>query len=123
MGRCPSCGQGDLFQGYLKVANVCSVCHLDLSGEDAGDGAQAFVIFFGAAVGAAIALSLDLTVMPPIWVSTALALVGATVTVIGLLRSFKGALICLQYHMQAGDGQSGSLGRQNRPNPKDGSPL
>jgi uncharacterized protein (DUF983 family) len=25
-GRCPDCGKGRLFQGYLKQVDVCSVC-------------------------------------------------------------------------------------------------
>ena len=36
--RCPACGQGKLYSSYLKVADRCSVCGLDLKRQDSGDG-------------------------------------------------------------------------------------
>ncbi len=30
-GRCPRCGKGRLFNGFLTVASKCEVCDLDLS--------------------------------------------------------------------------------------------
>jgi uncharacterized protein (DUF983 family) len=43
--RCPRCGGGTLFQGVPTIRETCPVCGLDLSGEDAGDGPAASVIF------------------------------------------------------------------------------
>src|SRR5690606_24283377 len=43
-GRCPRCGEGKLFDGFLKVAPRCSACGLDYSFADSGDGPAAFVI-------------------------------------------------------------------------------
>src|SRR5262249_48909605 len=37
-GACPRCGRGRLFGGVLRVVDRCSVCDLDLRGNDAGDG-------------------------------------------------------------------------------------
>ena len=37
-GRCPRCGEGRLFSGFLTVAESCGVCGLDYSFADAGDG-------------------------------------------------------------------------------------
>ena len=36
--RCPRCGQGGLFDGYLKVASSCPVCGQTLSHHRADDG-------------------------------------------------------------------------------------
>ena len=36
--RCPRCGEGQLFSGFLKVAPVCESCGLDLKFSDSGDG-------------------------------------------------------------------------------------
>ena len=36
--RCPRCGRGKLFSGYLTVGAPCGVCGLDLSDHDSGDG-------------------------------------------------------------------------------------
>ena len=44
LGRCPRCGKGSLFNGYLNVAPACSACGLDYAPFDAGDGPAVFVI-------------------------------------------------------------------------------
>ena len=36
--RCPSCGQGHLFRGYLKVVGTCPVCREELHHHRADDG-------------------------------------------------------------------------------------
>ena len=43
-GRCPNCGDGDLFDGFLKVAARCEACGHDLARADSGDGPAVFVI-------------------------------------------------------------------------------
>ncbi len=39
---CPRCGKGRLYNGLLTVSDTCSVCGLDLSPHDTGDGASVF---------------------------------------------------------------------------------
>jgi uncharacterized protein (DUF983 family) len=36
--KCPRCGQGKLFDGFLKLAPRCNVCGLDFSFADTADG-------------------------------------------------------------------------------------
>ena len=36
--RCPNCGRGPLFEGYLKVADRCAVCGEELHHHRADDG-------------------------------------------------------------------------------------
>lgn len=36
-GRCPACGRGRLFRGYLKLNKACNVCGEDLSHARADD--------------------------------------------------------------------------------------
>ncbi|RUU16212.1 DUF983 domain-containing protein, partial [Mesorhizobium sp. M7A.F.Ca.CA.003.01.2.1] len=43
-GRCPRCGEGRLFSGFLTVGKRCVNCGLDYSYADAGDGPAVFVI-------------------------------------------------------------------------------
>ena len=43
-GRCPNCGEGYLFDGFLKVARSCEACGYDFSKADSGDGPAVFVI-------------------------------------------------------------------------------
>lgn len=45
-GRCPRCGQGHMFDGFLKLRRGCEVCGLDYSFADPADGPAFFVICF-----------------------------------------------------------------------------
>lgn len=36
--KCPSCGEGEIFEGYLKLRQTCPVCQEDLSPARADDG-------------------------------------------------------------------------------------
>ena len=42
--RCPACGKGRLFSGYLTLAPACNHCGLKYDFADAGDGPAVFVI-------------------------------------------------------------------------------
>lgn len=101
--RCPRCGQGKLFEGFLKVAERCEVCGLDLAKQDAGDGPAVFLIFILGFLVVPLALLVEAWFEPPIWVHAVLW----TVVVIGLalamLRPAKGILIALQFHHKASD--------------------
>ena len=44
--RCPRCGKGKLFDGFLKLAKRCDVCGLDYSYADPADGPAFFAITF-----------------------------------------------------------------------------
>jgi uncharacterized protein (DUF983 family) len=46
-GRCPQCGEGHLFRGFLTMRPRCESCGLDYSFADAGDGPAIFVILIG----------------------------------------------------------------------------
>lgn len=72
MGRCPACGKGKLFQGYLKVAGRCSVCGLDLSGYENADGPAVFsMLVLGFAV-VGLALVVEVNYQPPYWLHAVL---------------------------------------------------
>ena len=95
--RCPRCGRGRLFTGLLNVRQVCEVCGLDLSAQDAGDGPAVFVIFFLGLIIVGLAAVVEIRFSPPLWVHlalwTPLILIGA----IAMLRPLKAGLIALQY--------------------------
>ncbi len=95
--RCPRCGRGPLFGGYLTVADDCPVCGLRLADHDTGDGPAVFVIFILGAVVVPLALWVEAAFEPPIWVHAALwsaAVMGGT---LALLRPLKGLLVALHY--------------------------
>lgn len=101
--RCPRCGLGALFDGFLTVVPRCSVCGLDLKAADSGDGPAVFVIFIVGPIVTGLALWVEMTFQPPYWLH--MVLWGPTVLLgsFALLRPFKATLIALQYKHRAGD--------------------
>jgi len=48
-GRCGACGQGKLFDGFLKLKSECPQCDQDFSVADTADG-PAFFVGFGTTI-------------------------------------------------------------------------
>ncbi len=102
-GRCPRCGQGKLFSGFLKVADRCSVCGLDLSKADSADGPAFFIMLLVPALIIPIAMWVEFSYMPPFWLHALLwtpLIIGLSVA---LLRPLKGVMVALQFKHQASD--------------------
>jgi uncharacterized protein (DUF983 family) len=99
--RCPNCGKGPLFRGYLGVAERCSVCGFDLRKADSGDGPAVFVILIVGFVAGFGALVAEIALNPPVWVLLAVFLPGAAALCLLLLRPLKGLMIALQFHHKA----------------------
>ena len=104
-GRCPRCGQGKLFDGYLSIAKNCSACSLDYAMFDAGDGPAVFVILIVGAIVCAAALYVEFTYQPPYWVHAVLWIPTITILTLVLLRLAKALLLVLQYKNRAGEGR------------------
>jgi uncharacterized protein (DUF983 family) len=95
--KCPRCGKGPVFDGYLKVREICQECDLDLSEHDSGDGPAIFVIFILGATVVPLALWFEATFTPPLWVHAVvwgIAVIGGT---LALLPPLKGVMVALQY--------------------------
>ncbi|XBQ16327.1 MAG: DUF983 domain-containing protein [Oceanicaulis sp.] len=96
-GRCPRCGTGRLFSGYLKFAGACESCGLDFSGEDAGDGPAVLIMFLVGLIVVPLALVVELAAAPPIWLHMLLWLPLSIGLAAAMLRPFKGAMFALQH--------------------------
>jgi len=103
--RCPRCGQGRLFAGYLKIAPHCTACGLDYGFADAGDGPAVFVILIAGAVIAAAGAFVELNFHPPYWVHALIWLPATVGLCLALLPPFKATIFALQYRNQAGEGR------------------
>lgn len=104
-GRCPRCGEGHLFQGFLKLAPRCEVCGLDYSFADPADGPAFFVITFGCLPSTLFAIWLEVTYQAPYWVHLFTTLPLLLVTCIPPLRPLKGWLVGSQYFYKAEEGR------------------
>jgi uncharacterized protein (DUF983 family) len=104
-GRCPRCGEGALFAGFLSPAEKCRQCRLDYGFMDAGDGPAVFIIMFAGMAIAALALYTEIVYAPSYLVHALLWGPLAIVLPLALLRPFKGVLIALQYRNAALEGE------------------
>jgi uncharacterized protein (DUF983 family) len=104
-GRCPRCGEGHLFQGFLSLRSRCEHCGLDFTFADAGDGPAVFVILIGGFAVVFAAMVVEFVYQPPYWVHAALWIPLILIVTLGPLRPLKGLLIALQYHHKAAEGR------------------
>ena len=104
-GRCPRCGKGHMFQGFLAVRPRCEVCGLDLAFADAGDGPAFFVMSIVGIIVVALALWVEFTYEPRIWVHLVMWFTLTAVLSLALVRPLKGVLVALQYHHKAEEGR------------------
>jgi uncharacterized protein (DUF983 family) len=101
--RCPACGRGPLFRGFVTVRERCPVCAADLSGQDSGDGPVAFIVLLVGAVVVTLALLAEVAWQPPVWLHLLLWLPLTVLLVLALMRPFKSTLIALQYKHRRDD--------------------
>jgi uncharacterized protein (DUF983 family) len=96
-GRCPACGEGQLFWRYLKVSGNCPKCHHDLARYPADDGPAYLTILL---VGHLIVA--PLLIFPIVWKAPAyysLPIILSTLALVTLvaLSRVKGGWIGLMY--------------------------
>lgn len=94
-----------MFKGFLTVAPSCEVCGLDYERFDSGDGPAFFVMSIVGLIVVGLALWMEVTYEPPMWVH---ALVAGTLSIglsLLLVRPLKGMLLALQYTNKAEQGR------------------
>lgn len=95
--RCPDCGEGHLFSGYLKVAPACDHCDLDFTPQRADDGPAYIVILLVCHIfGVALHLFYQQFLDNPL----ALALIlsaAAIVLSLAMLPPVKGIIVAIQW--------------------------
>jgi uncharacterized protein (DUF983 family) len=104
-GRCPRCGKGKMFAGFLRLKPACETCGLDYSFVDAGDGPAVFVILIAGFIVVGAALVVETLYQPPFWLHAVMWLPLILITTLAPLRAMKGVLIALQYHHKAAEGR------------------
>lgn len=106
IGRCPNCGEGALFAGFLKVAPACPSCGYDLGKADSGDGPAVFVILIAGFLVAFAALYVELAFTPPIWLHLVIWLPLTVIVSVGLLRPLKGVMLAAQFSNRAAEARA-----------------
>ena len=103
--RCPRCGKGKLYAGFIDLRPNCEACGLDYAFIDAGDGPAIFIIMIAGAIVVGAALIVEVKYQPPFWLHAALWLPLILATTLLPLRSMKSLLIALQFHHKAAPGR------------------
>ena len=98
--RCPKCGNGRLYGGYLQTADQCSACDLELHHHRADDAPPYFTMVIVGHVVIGLVLFAEMSYSPPVWVHMALWLPLALIMSLALMRPIKGVIIGLQWALQ-----------------------
>ncbi|QIF82819.1 DUF983 domain-containing protein [Brevundimonas sp. 'scallop'] len=109
--RCPRCGKGPLFKGYLTLQTECPQCGLSYAFADPADGPAFFVMTAVGVVGMILLMVFDFTVHPPIWVHLVVTLPILVALCLGCLRPFKSWLVAEQYVHKAAPPEFSSNGK------------
>lgn len=104
-GLCPRCGKPTLFAGVTRFADRCSACGLDLTSFNVGDGPAAFLTLIIGALVVIMAITLQLTIEPPLWVHMLIWIPVTAALVVLSLRGAKAALVSLEYRNAAREGR------------------
>lgn len=106
INRCPVCGEGKVFSGYLRVVPECSVCGTPLGSLRADDAPPYFTIFLVGHLLLPPVFWVEKAYEPPMWLHMVvwLPLFAAACTL--LLRPVKGATVGLMLKL-------GFTGREN----------
>ena len=100
-GRCPNCGQGPLFTGFLTVVQRCDSCGLDLAKADSGDGPAVFLIMVVGFIVVFAALFTEIAFHPSLWIHLLLWPILAVGLCFVLLRPAKGLMLAAQVRNRA----------------------
>lgn len=95
--RCPACGTGDLFDGYLTVRPTCAHCGEALFHHRADDAPPYFTILIVGHVIVSLVLAVEIAFKPPLWVHAALWIPTTILLSLAVLRPIKGAVVGLQW--------------------------
>lgn len=96
-GRCPNCGEGRLFAGFLTFAKGCVACGADFKDEDAGDGPAIFVIFIVGIFIIPMALAFQLIANAPMWLVLTIWIPIIILVCLALLRLLRGVMFNLAW--------------------------
>lgn len=105
--RCPRCGQGRVFAGYLMVVDRCAECGLALASNDSADGPAVFIMFIVGFVAIPLAFWINAVFALPSWAFFAIACGLIIVMALILLPPSKALVLGLQYRHRPEDFEGG----------------
>lgn len=98
--KCPSCGKGRMFTGYLRVVDECGVCGEALHHHRADDAPPYFTIFVVGHIIISLLMAVELAYEPPVWLHLLIWFPMTIVLSLVLLPAIKGAIVGLQWALR-----------------------
>lgn len=95
--RCPNCGEGQMFTGFLKVVDRCPVCRENLSGHRADDGPAYLTILIVGHLLAPILIYAFVEYRPDPLVLATIFTIGTVGLSLFLLPRMKGLVVGIQW--------------------------
>lgn len=105
--RCPVCGEGKVFRGYLRVVEECANCHAPLGKLRADDAPPYFTIFLVGHLLIPPVLWIERAYMPPMWIQMVVWIPLFAIITTLLLRPVKGATVGLMSRFGFGNDTTG----------------
>ena len=108
-GRCPVCGKGRIFDGFLRVDGLCEHCGVPLGLARADDAPPYFTILIVGHIVIPAMLIMQKMADPPTWLLSVIFVPLTVILAVGLLRPVKGATVglMLSFNMLKSDAETG----------------
>ena len=100
MCRCPRCGEGKLFEAFLKVGDSCTTCGLDYTPHRADDLPAYLVIIIVGHIVVPVVLWVETNYSPAVWLQLSIYLPFTFISSLLLLQPVKGAVVGFQWALR-----------------------
>lgn len=98
--RCPNCGHGALFTGFLKVNRACAACGEELFHHRADDFPPYLTMVIAGHITVFAMLDLEIRFAPDPLLMAAIFVPGSVALCLALLRPVKGGIVGLQWALR-----------------------
>jgi uncharacterized protein (DUF983 family) len=98
-GRCPVCGRGKIFDGFLTVVTVCHECGAPLGLARADDAPPYFTILIVGHIVIPLLFIVDRWEQLPSWIMSAIFVPLTLALTLSLIRPIKGATVGLMLNL------------------------
>jgi uncharacterized protein (DUF983 family) len=96
LGRCPFCGQGRLYSGFIDVRPRCESCGEQLASAGSSEDPFAFIILVVGMIVVFAALIVEVRYAWPVWLHMVVWLPLAMILCLAMLRPVRGLLVAIQ---------------------------
>ncbi|GGB58757.1 hypothetical protein GCM10011316_33550 [Roseibium aquae] len=96
-GKCPACGQGKLFDGFLATRHACEACGEAFHHHRADDAPPYFTITIVGHIIIPALLAVEVLWRPALWIHMTIWIPLTILLAFAFMRPVKGALVALQW--------------------------